>query len=115
MSKNAYPPRDHGSCSQLTDDHAITSLFFKLSQDSSRAIREGPSASSIARVAALAPPPASSVRMDPRCSSFPSKTAPMGNGVPNPQGVPGLRHDARSNCSAVFVASPYLTAVTACR
>ncbi len=63
VSKNAYPPRDHGSCSQLTDDHAISSLFFKLSQDSSRAMREGPSASSIARVAALAPPPASSVRM----------------------------------------------------
>ena len=65
VSKNAYPPRDHGSCSQLTDDHAISSLFFKLSQDSSRTMREGPSASSIARVAALAPPPASSVRIDP--------------------------------------------------
>ena len=83
-------------------------------------MRDGPSAASISRVAALAPPPASSVRIPPAasrrgCSSFPSHTAPIGSGVPNARGLPRFRHGARSNCRAVFVAAPYLTTAVACR
>ena len=68
-----------------------SSLSFEPSQSSASARPRVPCLATIACVASLALPPASSVRIParPRCSSLPSQTAPNGSGEPNARGPAG--------------------------
>ena len=101
-----------GSCSQTICRDA--EQLARPSTRASRARRPAPRApclATIACVASLAPPPASSARMParPRCSSLPSHTAPNGSGEPNARGRPAARQKRFENCSSVLVARPYFS------